>query len=440
MESIFDLALPHWNRWSHASLRFSPIERIMEHFTSSAPSLEVFYLQPDSSTILGPPINLFGGFAPTLRTLVVSKIPLLWSSEVFKGLRHLELEDIKELISAAQILALLTSSPHLESFAIHFSDIEPSFLSLPPAQTSTILPKLKSITFDHVGVEAVGNILPFIRTPNCEELWLIMFRETDGPFDAADFLDRSLGHYSALLRSILSANDLSELSFKPNEIEWACNMEQESDDRHFYISIPDIEVNSSIPWVEHLLQQGVDPDHHLSVFLCHVGAEHLTGLKRISLLPNVKGLRITLGESSPELFLDLLGGEVEQPPAFPALTVLRLENGTEWPLEDMENMLIRRYNNHEQGVPGVCSMHIVLITTSSAGLKILKSEYRTRLYNLQGVESVDMWSRSDFGKSLSVSNDDSNDDDSDDDGSDDDGSDDDDSDEDDSDDDDSYDD
>ncbi|KAG8903590.1 hypothetical protein FRC01_009139, partial [Tulasnella sp. 417] len=195
---------------------------------------------------------------------------------------------MNEWISAGQILALLAASPLLESFSIGVSDVGSSLIGSPSTGTPIQLPNLKKLDLDGIAVEVVGNILPFIRAPNCEVFQLDAFRWNDDPFDATEFLTRSLGHFDAILRSILYFHSSSQLSLFQDHAQWLCKPPKKFDAQYFSIDIP---IDSSVPWVADVLGQGVDPAHRLTVFFRDVNAENITGLKRLSLLHNVQTLQ-----------------------------------------------------------------------------------------------------------------------------------------------------
>ncbi|KIO32047.1 hypothetical protein M407DRAFT_216552 [Tulasnella calospora MUT 4182] len=399
---FLDMALPHWDRWSHASLWFPPLDRIMTHLSTVAPSLEVFYLWVYPDEIPDSPINLFGGYAPRLQNILATRLPMVWDSEVFRGLQRLKLDSFEnELISAGHILALLAASPLLEWFNIEDSDVGLSLLGSPPAQIPIQLPNLKIIGLDNIGIEAIGNILPFIRAPNCEVFWVKGYRQTDNPFDATDFLNRSLGHFDALLRFTLDFHESSQLTLLQGRIEWVCKSPLTPDARRFKIRIPDIKMNSSIPWISHLFGQGVDPAHRLRVFsrLVEVDAESLTGLRGLALLPNVQTLRMEYAQQAAEHILGLLGGanEIAQSPAFPGLEVLMLERASTWPFPVLESMLMRRYGEPGRGVTEMRPIRIVLAppfaNPLSGGRETrLQFEHLVRVRTLRGVESVTLGS------------------------------------------------
>ncbi|KAG8903661.1 hypothetical protein FRC01_009051, partial [Tulasnella sp. 417] len=226
---------------------------------------------------------------------------------------------MNEQISAGQILALLAASPLLESFGIRIADVKPSLIGSPTTRTPIQLPNLKKLELDCIDIGAVGKILQFIHAPNCEVFRLDVFRWTDEPLDATDFLSRSLGHFDTILRSILSFHDSSQLYLLQDQTQWFCQPPKEFDVHCFSIEIP---IDSSIPWVADLLGQGVDPAHRLTVFFRDVNAENLAGLKRLSLHHNVQTLQVDFGQPSAVLILDLLGppeNEIGRSPGFPGL-------------------------------------------------------------------------------------------------------------------------
>ncbi|KAG8891831.1 hypothetical protein FRC00_013030, partial [Tulasnella sp. 408] len=348
VNELLDMALPHWNRWSHASLWIPPLDRIMSHLSSAAPSLELFHIWVYWDELPESPINLFGGHAPRLQNVLASGLPAVWDSEVFRGLRKLTLDSIEnELISAGHILALLTVNPLLESIDIRDCDVGFSLLNSGPVQTPIQLPNLKTVSLDNIGVEAAGNILPFIRAPSCEIFRLKAFPQTDNPFDATKFFDQSLGHFDAFLRLTVDSHESSQLRLDQHCVDWVCRSPLTPDARRFKIKISGIEMNLSIPWIAHLLGEGVDPAHRLIVFcrLVELDDENLTGLRTLALLPNVQTLRMEFAQQSAERILGLLGDAdgIAQSPTFTGLGVLMLEHASVWPFPALESMLMRRY-------------------------------------------------------------------------------------------------
>ncbi|KAG8910422.1 hypothetical protein FRC01_006345 [Tulasnella sp. 417] len=405
-DELLDMTLPHWNRCSHASLWLLTLDRIMAHLSSAAPSLERFHLWTDPFNLPdSTPINLFGGCARRLQDVLIYGMPMVWDSEVFRGLRKLSLEQLCDgAISVDDVLGLLTVSPLLEWFDIADSEVEPSrFSAAAPTWTLPVqFLSLKTIKFDNIRVGAVGNILQCIRAPNCEAFWLVADGQIDNPFDPNEFLDQSLGHFSAFMRSTLDFYGSSKLCLLRDRIQWICSSPQGLDPPYFSVDISAIKLNSSIPWIAQLLGQGVDQAHRLTAFskLVELDAENLAGVERLSLIPNVRTLKMYVARQSTELIFSLLGGtnETIQSSAFPGLEVLQLASASEWPFLDLERMLIRRYGEPRRGA---CPMRIVLTPAlsnplSGPGNKRIQFDHIVRIRTSPGVESVTL--ESSFGQ------------------------------------------
>ncbi|KAG8943902.1 hypothetical protein FRC04_002443 [Tulasnella sp. 424] len=264
-DELLDLALPHWNRWSHVRLTWiAPRDRIIKLLTSAAPQLKTLdfeeYKMADSK-----PIDLFGGYAPGLRDIRVSTVSVRWDSEVFRDLRKLRLERIyNNSISADQVLAILSASPLLELLSIVGVKVGFTPLLTPSTRTLIQLLHLNSIRLNGVCIGAVGNILPFIRAPNCDSFELFASPESHDLFDAADFLDRSLGHFDAFIRSTFALHGPSQPYLDDERVLWTCEGPT-SDTPHFTFLIP-INMNTSIPWISQFLGSELPkPAHELDV-------------------------------------------------------------------------------------------------------------------------------------------------------------------------------
>ncbi|KAG8917420.1 hypothetical protein FRC01_002461 [Tulasnella sp. 417] len=307
-------------------------------------------------------------------------------------------------ISVDDVLGLLTVSPLLEWLEIADSEVEPSRSSAaaltrtPPVQFLS----LKTIKLDGIHVDVVGNILRFIRAPSCEAFWLVAEGQAHNPFDPNEFLDQSLGHFSAFVRSTLDVHGSSKLCLLRDRIQWICSSPGGLDHPYFSVDISAIKLNSSIPWIAQLLGQGVNQAHRLTAFskLIEIDTEDLAGLERLSLVPNIRTLQMYVARQSTEVILSLLGGtnEVIRSPSFPGLEVLQLASASEWPFLDLERMLVRRY-----GEPGraACPMRIVLTPAlsdplSGRGNQRIQFEQLVRIRTSPGVESVTLESR--FGQ------------------------------------------
>ncbi|KAG8917421.1 hypothetical protein FRC01_002462 [Tulasnella sp. 417] len=398
---LLDVALPHWNRWSHASLWLPNLDQIMAHLSSEAPSLERFHVWTDPAGFPNPtPINLFGGYAPRLWDVWVLGLPIIWDSEGARGLRRLSLQHLHHgVISVDDILSLLTVNPLLESFDIMHSAIGASRLKAPSTRIPPVqLLNLKTIKLQHIPVGVVGNILRCFRAPNCEVFRLQADGKPDNPFDADEFLDQSLGHFNAFLRSTLDFRRSSQLHLYQDHIQWICSSPRIFDAPSFSINISAIKMNSSVPWIAQLLDQGTDHALRLSVFpsLFEIDEEDLAGLESLSLIPHVRTLKMYPGlRQSTQFILDLLGGtnEVTKSSTFPGLEVLQIECISERGLLDLESMLMHRYGEPGRGVMGAGPIRIVVklpLRDSPGGQsdERIQNDHLVRIRTLPGVESV----------------------------------------------------
>ncbi|KAG8967390.1 hypothetical protein FRC05_002100 [Tulasnella sp. 425] len=346
----------------------------MEYLTSPAPRLETFDLSADlqNRTHLEP-IDLFGGYAPSLLDLSVFGAPIVLGSKVLRGLRKLSLDTIGgKLISADQVLAILSASPGLELLEIE-----------------------SEITFDDLFIEVVGNILPFIRAPNCTSFQLLdVFQESDDPFNATDFLDQSFGHFEPFVRSTLAFHGSSQLSLYSGRMEWLCQGPTSDTPPYFSFEIPS-KMNISIPWISQLLgSELLRPTHELNVtFRLHqIDAENIAGLTTLALLPNVQTFNVDFTLPTAGTILDLLG-DANTPargPAFPCLKFFRLNGTRGRPLRDLETMLMHRYGESGQSVTGPPPIRIILAPPFGwpPSNTRLQFEDVRRIRTTHGVESV----------------------------------------------------
>ncbi|KAG8943901.1 hypothetical protein FRC04_002442 [Tulasnella sp. 424] len=399
-DELLDIALPHRDRWSHVDLGFIP--RVREYLTSPAPRLETLDLLVDHQTATDlEPIDLFGGYAPSLQDISIYGGYIEFGSEVFRELRRLRLDSIQnESIPADQVLAILSASPLLELLGI--VGVKLGFTPLPPSSTRTPiqLPHLKSIAFNNVCVEALGNILPFIHAPNCDSFRLYAFRKSDDPFDAADFLNQSFLHFDAFLPSILAFHGSSQLYLLRNSIKWLCNAPGSNTPPYFSFQIP-FKMDISIPWISQFLgSEQPKPAHELSVSftLQHVDDEKLAGLRTLSLLPNVRSFGMDCRLSSALVILCLLGDPSKdvRAQAFPRLKELRLGGTYGGRLQNLEAMLMRRYGESGRSARGP-PIRIVLRPPFSRPLcgpshtRLQFGDLR-RIRTTHGVESVTLTS------------------------------------------------
>ncbi|KAG8932657.1 hypothetical protein FRC01_012861 [Tulasnella sp. 417] len=347
-DEVLDIALPRWNRWSHASLALLPFKHVVQHLSSPAPLLEKFRLWLHNQDIPQlVPIDLFGGHAPRLQDISVYGTPLVWDSEIFQGLRKLNLEGIaNKLISSDHILGLLAASPSLELLAILDSDV--GFGPLPPSSTQTPvqLSNLGTIIFVGISVEAVVNILPFICAPNCGLLQLETYQEdVETLFDTADYLRQSLSNFDTLLHSAIAFHGSSQLSLWQHLTEWQCSGAN-LDAPGFVIDFPFAALTPAISWISQYLEAGLSSTHQMDVTFTFrsIDPEDLVGLKTLAGVPNVRTFTTDLRPSSGAV-LDLLGStqDVTGLPTFPALEVLQLVEVWRWLWQDLEMMLVRRY-------------------------------------------------------------------------------------------------
>ncbi|KAG8943905.1 hypothetical protein FRC04_002446 [Tulasnella sp. 424] len=397
-DELLDIALPHRNRWMHVQLGFIPLARVMEYLTSAAPRLESFSLSVHlrGAAHLGP-VDLFGGYAPSLQDVRVVGARIVLGSEVFRGLRKLSLDTIEgELISADQVVAILSASPGLELLEIE--DVKVGFTRLPPSSTRTPiqLPHLKKIRLEDICIEAVGNILPFIRVPNCTSFQLLdVFQESDDPFDTTDFLSRSFGHFDSFIRSILAFHGSSQLSLYPELVQWLCKGPEYDEPPYFNFEVPS-RMNISIPWISQFLgSELLMPTHELSVTfkLYQVDAENIAGLKTLALLPNVQTFQMDFTlPTTVGTILDLLGDASAHArgPAFPCLKTFRLDGACGRSLRDLGTMLMHRYGESGQSVTGPPSICIILAPPfgwQPADIR-LQFEVLRRIRTTHGVESV----------------------------------------------------
>ncbi|KAG9047086.1 hypothetical protein FS837_003071 [Tulasnella sp. UAMH 9824] len=401
LDEFLDITVPHWSRWSHALLYFSPPKRVIQHLSLPAPLLEKFGLWVYPKNLV--PIDLFGGCAPRLQDISVYGTPLVWDSEIFRGLRKLRLESIvDELISSDHILAILADCPSLELLNIQESEMAFSPLPPPSSGTPIQLPNLKTIIFVGVCVQAVGNILPFIRAPNCGYLQLEMDEEgVEPPFDTADFLSRSLSHFDTFLRSTIAFHGSSQLQLFQALTEWVCSG-VEFDAPCFVVHVPIIGTNPTVSWVSQYLGHGLSPAHRMEVIyrLRHVDSEDFAGLQKLAGFPDVQRFITDLSLPSAEAILGVLGTphDVTGPPSFSGLEVLQLGGAYGWPFPEFEMMLKRRYGELERGVLEARPIRIVLALPFARPLRgkfnsRLQFDHLSRIRTLRGVESVTLQSR-----------------------------------------------
>ncbi|KAG8967388.1 hypothetical protein FRC05_002098 [Tulasnella sp. 425] len=399
-DELLDIALPHWDRWVHVRMSLESLTRIREYLTSPAPRLETFNLSAYVNH--HEPIDLFGGSAPSLQDITVCGARAVWDSEVFRGLRKLKLDTIEnELISADLFLAMVSASPGLELLSI--IDTKVGFTRLPPSSTRTPvqLPHLKSIILNRVCVETVGSILPFIRASDCDSFLVATFRPGNS-FNGTDFLSRTFDHFDSLIRSTLAFRGSSQLYLLPDSIQWLCNAPGSDAPPSFSFRIP-LKMNTSVPWISRFLGSELPkPAHELdtTVQIQDINAETTAGLKTLALLPNVRSFRMDYLLPSGVEILHLLGdlNKDARAHAFPRLKEFRLE-GVSYgrPIQDLEDMLKRRYGELGQSVTGPPPMRMVLVCLPLGELpqRRLQIGDLHHIRTAHGVESLKLIS--DFG-------------------------------------------
>ncbi|KIO16645.1 hypothetical protein M407DRAFT_33707 [Tulasnella calospora MUT 4182] len=131
---VLELALPLWNRWSHAILESRSGGEVLERLSSASPSIKVVYV--DAGWVRNPAaIKLFGGCAPRLQEISFAGVQVMWDPETFRGLRKLVLGNVSEdFMLPDNVLAILAANPLLELLDIVGEGYEP-LPSPPPPST-----------------------------------------------------------------------------------------------------------------------------------------------------------------------------------------------------------------------------------------------------------------------------------------------------------------
>ncbi|KAG9019293.1 hypothetical protein FRB90_004300 [Tulasnella sp. 427] len=398
-DDLLDMALPHWSRCSNAQFHRIPLPRLLGHLEAPAPLLDALLLW-GSPRQLQEPIDLFAGHAPNLRDVEVYRVRILVNPDVFRGLCHLVLQSVKNAIPLDSLFTCLTASPALEWLKLSCLDILPA--SLPP-QEPIVLLHLGVIIVEDLSSEFVVQILPFIRAPTCKHLTLRTYGQIDEQsFGETYYLDRCLLHFDSLFRLTLASVGSSEVSIDINHFLWNTIDSRfvssySPPDPYFFITLPCRRLAPVISFISPFLSPPSEQPYELSLIEVGWGydyADDPVGLDALVRLPNVTTLKLE-DPSAFELVLGLLGGSTEgamRSPESPVLNELRLHEGSEWKLSELERMLERRYAESWEGEEELPPISVVLQIPISRlerwpGLNV-RFDDLARIETMRGVKSV----------------------------------------------------
>lgn len=112
MQESFREAVQHLSRWRSAILRLNREDNLFGYLAAPAPRLESISIEFDSTELGNKPFDLFAGDASRLRSLDLSGLPVLWTSNI---LTNLQVLSIKHLYSSEpsliEIIRILNACP-----------------------------------------------------------------------------------------------------------------------------------------------------------------------------------------------------------------------------------------------------------------------------------------------------------------------------------------
>lgn len=165
-------AMPHIKRWQCVKIQAPDLTHFAALASAPAPllidlDLDVSHAEPSIT------VDLFGGYAPLLKTLKIRDLSIRWDSSIIQGLRSLHLAHWKLDIhppSHAQILHMLHASPSLVNLFLNFEVPVPS--EVVPSNHLSPIP-LSGLTSLHIAlrpVDVLAHILNSLICPNCAQI------------------------------------------------------------------------------------------------------------------------------------------------------------------------------------------------------------------------------------------------------------------------------
>ncbi|TFK52373.1 hypothetical protein OE88DRAFT_1627936 [Heliocybe sulcata] len=193
-----DILRPSIYRWRSFSVVVSnrpQAHAALQRCREPAPLLQAFSIQVSNSMqddhYSSPPLSIFDGQTPRLRSASFTSFHLGWDSRLLTGLRVLKLSGYWESFSPsnAQILDILRACSKLEEFSLrNMSDVEPEpgcawedhtgeyaddvFAASQPQRSMIHLPRLSKMSFYYSGILRTHAILSQLTFPALEKLEL----------------------------------------------------------------------------------------------------------------------------------------------------------------------------------------------------------------------------------------------------------------------------
>lgn len=170
----FKQTCAHLYRWRTAAIEVGKDEDLASLANPGVPLLESIILKKGFRDSRLGRVDLFGGEAPKLRHLRLSRVVIPWGSNVLSGLRGLVLDTIERpnVISLFDIISILVRSPQLRTLTLHCLRVP----SLPaPVPTPVQLPYLQELELTGFDPTVCGYLLQSIKAPRCQRLHLHVY-------------------------------------------------------------------------------------------------------------------------------------------------------------------------------------------------------------------------------------------------------------------------
>ncbi|KAG6833352.1 hypothetical protein H0H87_008528 [Tephrocybe sp. NHM501043] len=192
------------------------VEKLLASFTSAAPLLESFKFDASRRTVMHElPENLFGGTAPKLTTLKLSRCTIPTSCSFIPQLTRLVLEhfDLENGLSLSQLLTILVRAPNLEKLKLKDpcrlteTDLDP--ILSPSSHSPIIMNRLRTLVI-HGDLPGCVIILSHLKHPtaSCLEVILDSWRQTvRNPVILRTFLQEMASCLSSVRHLVITGSE-----------------------------------------------------------------------------------------------------------------------------------------------------------------------------------------------------------------------------------------
>ncbi|KAG8885865.1 hypothetical protein FRB97_009027 [Tulasnella sp. 331] len=217
-EDALNLLYPHIDRWKtlDADLRTSQAaDAFMHALIDSAPLLESATFSGVSN--IHSPVHIFGGKTPSLKSMSVRNVSVLWNSPLLQSLTSLQVHS-----SACTSPSYVDQWRSLRKLVIRVDPMQQLIMQLP---TSTVnLPELESFELNGVSEFNTVQLLSIIELPHLSRMLLTHIKSSRGsPFDgslnALPSLQKLRLHttemsHDNLLKVLAKSQNLESISFE----------------------------------------------------------------------------------------------------------------------------------------------------------------------------------------------------------------------------------